>query len=340
VELLVVIAIIGILVALLLPAIQAAREAARRTQCNNNLKQLALGVHNYNDTHKVLPPGTVKYYSGVPGVNRGRSHWSWGAMILPNIEQQALYDGLGVSERSIQVATNNANWPNTRDLMQTPLAAFRCPSDTGPDLNNANNDRKIRSGSNNNRTVALSNYVASLHSDDDVKKNGDGVFLVATDESDMGSVVTPAITFADILDGTSNTIALGERAFRVRRSNGNLHTCWAGIVFGSRSDAGNHSNNGASTNSGPTTVLAVLATKINNAETSFNGDGCRRAYSSQHPGGALFALCDGSVRFISQDINFIANDSYGTNPSNANYQFRSLLPRLVCRDDGETISEY
>src|SRR5687768_201165 len=90
IELLVVIAIIGILVALLLPAVQQAREAARRTQCKNNLKQLGLALHNYHDQHKLLPPGYVSDYT-TAGTDTGPG-WGWAAMILPQIDQGPLFN--------------------------------------------------------------------------------------------------------------------------------------------------------------------------------------------------------------------------------------------------------
>ncbi|MBC7968410.1 MAG: DUF1559 domain-containing protein, partial [Fuerstia sp.] len=93
IELLVVIAIIAILIALLLPAVQQAREAARRTQCKNNLKQLALAIHNYHDTHKVYPFGKGASYPGAPVYAR----WSQHAMLLPYIEQANLYQSINFS---------------------------------------------------------------------------------------------------------------------------------------------------------------------------------------------------------------------------------------------------
>jgi len=97
VELLVVIAIIGILVALLLPAIQAAREAARRTQCTNNLKQVALGLHNYHDTYQVFPPGFVDSnpaYNTAIDVQNNLNGLAWSALILPFVEMAPLHDDM------------------------------------------------------------------------------------------------------------------------------------------------------------------------------------------------------------------------------------------------------
>ena len=120
IELLVVIAIIAILVALLLPAVQQAREAARRTQCKNNLKQLAIAVHNYHDTHRVYPFGKGPSYAGAPVYAR----WSQHAMLLPYIEQEALSKQANVSD-----TTNMDASAATLAAIATPIKSLRCPSD-------------------------------------------------------------------------------------------------------------------------------------------------------------------------------------------------------------------
>lgn len=173
VELLVVIAIIGILIALLLPAVQAAREAARRSQCTNNLKQIGLGLHNHHDTYGKLPPS----YENFHPVNTGDIKWGWGTYILPFIEQQNLYDQL---EPNNQAGLT----PNANNGLQEILETYRCPSDPGPELN----PHFKKSG----QEMATSNYVISES--------------VAAYESSHNSH-----SFNDITDGLANTMLVGER---------------------------------------------------------------------------------------------------------------------------------
>jgi prepilin-type N-terminal cleavage/methylation domain-containing protein/prepilin-type processing-associated H-X9-DG protein len=206
VELLVVIAIIGILIALLLPAVQAAREAARRSQCTNNLKQLALACHNYHDTHKVLPPrqtGTGLMWTGADHVNSNTGRVSGWVMLLPYIEQQALYGQIsspltdGTTTYPAWGPTPNSNTPSYPPW-RVQLNALLCPSDGNIIAKGANDAGR------NNYRFSVGDSINRYWS-----RNGRpprGLF---------GHHFYPdsIISFASITDGSSNTVMLSERLF-------------------------------------------------------------------------------------------------------------------------------
>jgi prepilin-type N-terminal cleavage/methylation domain-containing protein len=191
IELLVVITIIGILVALLLPAVQSAREAARRAQCATNLKQIGLAMHSYHAVDNCFPPAHI--------VNPvwDEESWGWSAFPLPYLEQTPLQDQLAMRSRTLRQVLSDAN---AQALVQTALAVFRCPTDTTPRLL----PREVRDfGVTAGPTFepATSNYVGSCGLfDRDYPTANDGVLYGNS-----------AIRFADITDGTSNTFAVGER---------------------------------------------------------------------------------------------------------------------------------
>jgi len=188
VELLVVIAIIGILIALLLPAVQAAREAARRSQCTNNLKQFGLALHNYHDTYKVFPPR--KGGSGcAAGATTGNCERLSGFIgLLPFIEQKAMYEQIRAGDPALGYPPGGpAAWYGWAPWNYPPRNQFVCPSDTGA----PQGGQRL-----NSYGFSIGDQIISIRDATQVR----GLFAFRT-----------CYSTADILDGTSNTLAMSER---------------------------------------------------------------------------------------------------------------------------------
>ncbi len=329
VELLVVIAIIGILVGLLLPAVQAAREAARRMQCSNNIKQLALSMHNYESTHKSFPPGSVSpnlggtYPPTAPGSNQAKTAgYSWSMMIMPYIEQSALYNSLAGSQPLLGLAVAD---PVLLKLLQTPLPTFRCPSDTGGPLNILPSESHFIFGLevpgnpwfiNGNIAgpkvaLATSNYVAMHNHRNHQYSNGALLYTGAFGPN-------KSMKMGTISDGTSNTICVGERAYQV----GNVTmgaAVWAGCAAAAHDDCIDD-------------AWASGRAPINPTQAIYNKYAKQQALSSNHTGGVTVGLFDGSVHFLSQNVDLnMGGSSVGANNTVAD----SVYEYLIQKDDGQ-----
>jgi prepilin-type N-terminal cleavage/methylation domain-containing protein len=359
IELLVVIAIIATLVAILLPAVQQAREAARRSSCKNNLKQLGIALHNYHDTYNTLPPG---YIYGGPST--GGAAWSWGAMILPFMEQPALYDlTLGANLTLFQAAGTAAPSSATvQNSLRSPIATYRCPSDNGPAANTQSslpNPNQITNGT--AIDLATSNYVAN--------NDRNGITGYATAPTATLTAVNSQFTtsnqangvfwrnsrcrFADVTDGLSNTILIGERGWEMNNPGFTKRGCDAGGIFGfqtavntdSAADTGAQGVMGTATTVGA--ARAVFASGfggINNKgemtmipfpnnTASSNLDACSFGYSSQHKGGMQVVLGDGGVRFISENVSHTPLLLNGDNTM-------GTFDKLLNRKDGFVTGEF
>ncbi|MDR1385189.1 MAG: DUF1559 domain-containing protein [Planctomycetaceae bacterium] len=297
VELLVVIAIIGILIALLLPAVQAAREAARRMQCTNNLKQIGIAQHNYHDTHQTLPSGAVAKPIEVGLIISNRaagadycSGWGPLAQILPFIEQSAVWERAGVSSITLERAFEDIQKPGSKDaIVNTKISFYLCPSDGVLEFPNK------RSGdypNTNSDTTALATSSYSPHRGFFRFGGAYGAYLATPQNATLNTGVFPAAkayNFAAITDGLSNTFVYGERDYQTGRASYWPGTCGIGSM--------NYTH-------------GYTALKINEGAYAF---------SSKHTGGANFLFGDGSVHFLSETIESRKDraDDLGTIPDSA-----------------------
>ncbi|MDY0169809.1 MAG: DUF1559 domain-containing protein [Thermoguttaceae bacterium] len=296
VELLVVITIIGILIALLLPAVQSAREAARRLQCSNNLKQLGLAVLNYESQHKIFPPSAT---FRAANVDTSREHWpNWVILVLPFAEQQALYDSF---EPKMAVSASE-----NRDQRGVRLAMILCPSDGA-------SRQTTFSNSSEGDNWARGNYGAnaSLGAYSTTWRAAAGPnserWLSRYSRGIMGA--NASVTMGEIRDGSSNTILLGE--LRAGLAAVDRRGVWAMSGPGSSSLWMHGSDDAIGPNpcaGGSDNIMdcAAIMTAVG-AETLLREcmtccSGCsstQGAPRSLHSGGVYVCMADGSVRFVS-----------------------------------------
>lgn len=279
IELLVVIAIIGILVAVLLPAVQYAREAARRGQCQSNLRQIALAVHHFHDIHRVLPSNQYGDYNAPTafgGYNQSSRSWSFLSRLLPHLEQDTLYEGGRILAMPLE----------SSDARGQPMPIFLCPSDVAYGMGV---HREVSHYMQSGVPVGLTNYKGVMGSnfcygawyhvsadgECECWYRGDGIFYPMDWQHPK--------SLGSILDGTSNTLMLGE------------DTWYEGTSFG-QGFAWAHAVETALT----------CAIPLNNRRTppsNPNDFAELVGFKSKHPTGANFALADGSVRFASDSLN-------------------------------------
>jgi prepilin-type N-terminal cleavage/methylation domain-containing protein/prepilin-type processing-associated H-X9-DG protein len=291
IELLVVIAVIGVLIALLLPAVQSARASARRTQCTNNLKQIGLAMHNYHASLNVFPPGYISLTVGnQPNGNEVGPGWGWGTMLLNALEQGPLF-----SATNFNLPITD---PSARTVRESNLSVFLCPSSvgSGPVL--------LADSSNNPLLGDLSagQYIASA-----------GQFEPGDSPADNNGVFyrNSRISLRDITDGSSLTLMVGERSRNLADAT------WVGAVA---SAVVCTNPQWPVRNCEPSNVLVLGHTGPVVGEQpwvdvpNYKGAGADDFWSL-HPGGCNFLFCDGSVRFIKETVNPTVFSSLATRAS-------------------------
>jgi prepilin-type N-terminal cleavage/methylation domain-containing protein/prepilin-type processing-associated H-X9-DG protein len=345
IELLVVIAIIGLLIALLLPAVQQAREAARRTQCKNNLKQIGLALHNYHDkTSNTFPCGYIGQ-TNIPGPTQGQlanfSGWGWMAMLLPEFDQAGLYNQLSstavlpnFSSGVITVFTS----PISPGTVTTVIPGLRCPTDIGDALMSST-DNGV-GGSPFPVYYGRSNYFGVCGTDPAWVNAGTTYNPTAIDPSmatdSLAASASPVSGFAIgampfyagptvqtyqlalsvYTENYGGTFGINSKVGLNRLTDGSSNVIVAGERYSpleANGEAGNTKWFGPGTwvgvpnnhYHGPTMVMGEATNPIN---YNFNGKSVRpqsTGFGSLHTGGCHFLFGDGSVRFLNQSLNVV-----------------------------------
>ena len=318
VELLVVIAIIGVLVGLLLPAVQNARESSRRSKCVSNMKQIALALHNFHDAKMRLPQACVSTGS-FGGTMSGNMGWTWNVFTLPFMEHQDVYD-------AIKVPNGYPEWgTGSKTAADAPISSLLCPSCiVGLNATAAKVTADMGWGDIHS---SKTNYLAN----GGPKATYNNGTSTSRQQASLGAIRKDnGITLKDVTDGTSKTILIGEGGGKAATAANDvlMPSLWVCTT-----DSGSYM----------TQVLRYGAVKINSGDT--------RAFGSSHAGGANFAMCDGAVRFIDDGVEFAAgglqwgadlNDATQLPALLADYVSpgKGVFQKLVARNDGNSVTDF
>jgi len=289
IELLVVIAIIAVLIALLLPAVQQAREAARRSDCKNRMKQIGLALHNYHDTHRVFPPGGVSDVA-VTGSNWcmtgvGYSKFPWTVQILPYLDEGSRYNSFNPSLNLISIADRGNSANDTE--WQRPNSKYQCPSDPNsqPGINN-NNYFGVQGGGAGSADASCTNTAGNRY----WMVNG----ILYHNSSTRMSHIT---------DGTTNVFLVGETKYQsIKAGNPSQYYGWA-------------SSDWPLPTYGSPSQVAGAVVAINSAAhypaVNHTFDVQTRTFGSYHEGGCHFTMADGSVHFVSENVDLTIYQQMG-----------------------------
>lgn len=295
VELLVVIAIIGILIALLLPAIQAAREAARRMSCANNLKQIALAIHNYHSTHQVFPPGGITRVPAgnceLVGNEATDAGAPWSVMILPYLEDDArlkTYD----FRKSFAPVNANSGAGNFSVQFQ-PNLKYHCPSDPNSTADSPNTNYYACQGGGGTPLCHGNTLLRAVFHN--------GIFFNNS-----------SVRIAQVTDGSSNVLLVGETRYCPHKLSPDYptwHTSWdSGLRIYPTVDL--------SWPSGLCAAMQGINSSTLDPAKAYPRSEAPSTFGSRHPGGCHFALADGSVRFLSETIDLSLYRGLGARDDN------------------------
>jgi prepilin-type N-terminal cleavage/methylation domain-containing protein len=299
IELLVVIAIIGVLIALLLPAVQRVREAAARSRCSNNLKQIGLAMHMYHDTYGKLPMGAFTKVGLAPDPG-----WTWCIMLWPYVEQDNWLRQVGPNLVEVQrpPAPGTPAVPSDANGLGGSRSVFLCPSDSGPTTNTAFST-----------TVAGTVYTGYGKTNYVINRRVLGPGAGATKPNNF--------TLTGITDGTSNVILAGERDY-VNNVAGTIVRVGSTACYEGRPGYGINKRNSADPPNG--TVAATSASE-------------RFGFTSLHPGGCNFLRCDAGVWFITDGIAADPTQLHSADPTNPANTTNYTLQLLMDPIDGKPV---
>ncbi len=306
VELLVVIAIIGILIALLLPAVQAAREAARRMSCSNNMRQIGLAMHNYHDTLGKFPPGKIS--EPKPNGADGGNYFGWGALLLPFCEQQNVRN-LVDFKKKVYLDPNLT-------VGKTRLSMYLCPSDSDTAIRSVDYYNPDNGWAKEELKLAPSHYAGIITEkiSDYGKATQDAYGTLAHDE--LGVILmTRSVSMAEITDGTSNTIMISEASsYELGSTKVYDNGSWimgTNIFRKTNVPVNFHPACSHFTAAGGNIDQTWTCTECNKYQYEMR---------SRHPGGAYALVCDGSCHFLADTIDL------------------KLLAGLITRSQGEIVT--
>ena len=342
IELLVVIAIIGILVGMLLPAVQSVREAARRTQCLNNLRQIALATLNYESSFRTLPYGIQPFYrASSPTTPALDGKWAWSTFLLPQMEQTNLYDTLSPT-MDLAGGSLGIRYAGNPSVIGTAivnsLPGFVCNSDSFAPQNAFRNTGNVmqQTPSGTIDQIATTSYVAA------------NSWKICDGMNPSGAFCSGQQTrLRDFLDGQSNVVIYSERTYdSVRKSNPSGLTplqgtpTGAALMFAARglnnAPPGPSNATAVSTATSPADAFGAAdvmfaawgGININPAAITTNSGNKFQGVSSRHPGGVVVARADGSSAFVSENTNY----DYDTALANSTWE------QLIGRADGAVVT--